>query len=707
METHQQTVSPPPLPLRWKLASAAFLLALWAIGLSLQNPGLMADDSGEMVAAAVCLGLPHPPGYPLFTLLGNLACHLPLGTPAFRVSLLSLGFLIVAVAVTVRTGRRMLCGGKGARQDRWVPETLLLATALYLFFSGHVLGQALTPKGGVYTLTLLFLALIVDRFVSEGMRVGPKTLVCVGVVWCLGMGNHWQTQALWIPALLGVFVLQGRSIPTRVWFVALALGLSVLSIYLVLPILSTAHPMMQWWDASSWDGFRWGVSRQLVSDTEGRIRDWATYRGFVAGYVTTLFRDACPIVFILALVGGWVGLSRRDPGTYLALGLYLPMTAAVLFYAREEVSYLVGVYLVAGQGLLVLGALIGVATILRLPRRVVVRQTLALLFLAGALLWAPRACEREDKSRYLMAQDLGTNILQAIPRDAFFLAEGDLTVFPIWYSQVALGQRRDVAMVPPHFFLHPWGWEQAVRLRPQLSSLRVDRRTPEAQWEAFRGIYGKVPYGEPGGLLLSMDRQFLMERDPAMTRSAVPSGLSLTVTDLPVGVAPFLERSQGVHRHRRYRFSERPEGSRGTDVVSRQIRRYYAEDRFQDAWALESQGAWWESLDALDEGFRWAPDDIAAFAGAVRVLGKMGFNEAAVDLGRRGMAIDPTSRTLRQNLGRALALAEREPSLGKTGRYNALLTRSRAERWESLFEPFLETHLRLQAEKGREPHGED
>jgi len=46
-----------------------FFLFLWWVLLRSQNPDLMSDDSGEMIAGSFTLGLPHPPGYPLFDLI--------------------------------------------------------------------------------------------------------------------------------------------------------------------------------------------------------------------------------------------------------------------------------------------------------------------------------------------------------------------------------------------------------------------------------------------------------------------------------------------------------------------------------------------------------------------------------------------------------------------------------------------------------------
>ena len=54
-----------------------------------QAKGIYTGDSGDLVTAAVVGGIPHPPGYPLYTWLGWLASYVPLFTPSWRVTLLS------------------------------------------------------------------------------------------------------------------------------------------------------------------------------------------------------------------------------------------------------------------------------------------------------------------------------------------------------------------------------------------------------------------------------------------------------------------------------------------------------------------------------------------------------------------------------------------------------------------------------------------
>ncbi|MCU0305299.1 MAG: DUF2723 domain-containing protein, partial [Thermoanaerobaculales bacterium] len=64
--------------------AAALALYLWSLA-----PGLTSADGGDFLIAAYHLGVPHPSGYPLWTMLGWIATRLPLADPAVATNLLS------------------------------------------------------------------------------------------------------------------------------------------------------------------------------------------------------------------------------------------------------------------------------------------------------------------------------------------------------------------------------------------------------------------------------------------------------------------------------------------------------------------------------------------------------------------------------------------------------------------------------------------
>lgn len=124
----------------WLVAVAS--LALFAATVC---PTVPFGDGGELIAAAACLGVAHPPGYPLYTLLGWLALQIPLGEPALRMNVLSALFGAIACAVAARIARR------------WSGSSLAAAVAgLGLAVSGTFWSIATVAE--VYTLHLALVA---------------------------------------------------------------------------------------------------------------------------------------------------------------------------------------------------------------------------------------------------------------------------------------------------------------------------------------------------------------------------------------------------------------------------------------------------------------------------------------------------------------------------------------------------------------------
>ena len=124
------------------------------------TPGTIhADDSGETVTGCYRLDVPHPPGYPLFSLLGRPFCFLPLGSLAWRVNLLAVllgaATVFLLVPLVVRLSECLNLGGVSGRYA----ALLAGGAALLLAFSRNFWLQSTGAKGGVYTLNTFLLAL--------------------------------------------------------------------------------------------------------------------------------------------------------------------------------------------------------------------------------------------------------------------------------------------------------------------------------------------------------------------------------------------------------------------------------------------------------------------------------------------------------------------------------------------------------------------
>src|SRR5215469_8601009 len=102
------TVAPSSNPDRLDLGIGAVVTALAGILYSVTAAhDIVLGDTPELVSAAITLGVPHAPGYPLVTMLGHLFSLVPIGSPPFRVGLLAVACGTATVAIVYLTALRL------------------------------------------------------------------------------------------------------------------------------------------------------------------------------------------------------------------------------------------------------------------------------------------------------------------------------------------------------------------------------------------------------------------------------------------------------------------------------------------------------------------------------------------------------------------------------------------------------------------------
>src|SRR5512137_765916 len=97
---------------------AAFILILTSLVVYLLTlcPTVYLGDSGELTAAAFCLGVPHGSGYPLYALVGKVFCLIPFGSVGFRMNLMAVVFGVLGVWTVYSLIERMT----GSKLGAWV-----------------------------------------------------------------------------------------------------------------------------------------------------------------------------------------------------------------------------------------------------------------------------------------------------------------------------------------------------------------------------------------------------------------------------------------------------------------------------------------------------------------------------------------------------------------------------------------------------------
>ena len=109
--------SPQIAPLFRKRDWLAFILtflAVWSVYFATLAPEVTLEDSGELVTGSMYAGIPHPPGYPVWTIYSWLWTALvPVGNMAWRVALAeaTAGALACAlISLLVSRGSSFLIG---------------------------------------------------------------------------------------------------------------------------------------------------------------------------------------------------------------------------------------------------------------------------------------------------------------------------------------------------------------------------------------------------------------------------------------------------------------------------------------------------------------------------------------------------------------------------------------------------------------------
>src|SRR5687767_1440463 len=141
-------------------ALLVFLGYLWTLA-----PDLTLEDSGELAVASKYAGVPHPPGYPVWTIYTWFFTKLPISNIAYRVGLSSAFAAALAcglVALMVSRGSSMMVEGIAdlrniARQwENWICVVSGFVAGMLTGFNGFMWSQAVIVE--VYTLSVLSLA---------------------------------------------------------------------------------------------------------------------------------------------------------------------------------------------------------------------------------------------------------------------------------------------------------------------------------------------------------------------------------------------------------------------------------------------------------------------------------------------------------------------------------------------------------------------
>jgi hypothetical protein len=504
-------------PLVFAAALLVYLITL--------SPTVGYVDCGELSAVVTTLGVAHPSGYPLFTLLGRLFSLLPTsGEVVVRLNIMAALFCAAAAFTFFHFLLALFtAGGRTESPGGGVERSVAAAAgaALLLAYSRTFWSQALSVE--VYSLHVLLICLTLLLFVRAVQTGSSRLWNACAFVLGLSFSNH-LTTVLLVPGLLywtvaarrerrTLFSTLARAVP---WFL---LGLTP---YVVLPLRASCSPALSWGDVVSVDN--------LLRHISGwQYRVWMLSSLDVAGRQLSHFLSSWPAEFgyvgVALVLPGWVAMWRETRRLFVfTLLLFLSSLLYAINYNIHDIdSYFLLAFLAtavwAGFGIRALGVWFS--------RRVAIGRRLGVV-LPLSLCIVPMVGNygRTDQSRNFVVEDYTRNMFSSFAPGALVLSyQWDYWVSAANYYQLVDGLRSDVIVLDKELLRRSWYLAQIEKRYP---ALVAENRSAV---EAFLAEVYKFEHG------LRYEANVIEARYVGMIRGFVEKGLPVR----PVYVTPEIE----------------------------------------------------------------------------------------------------------------------------------------------------------------------
>ena len=204
-------------------------------------------DSGEFISTAYILGIPHPPGTPLYVLIGRLFSLFPIGSIASRVNFLSaLPSALVALfsyLVIVDFAGRMRRREQDAI-DRWLTIAGAAAGAFFIAFSRTFWDNAIEAE--VCALSSLVMVLSVwlmlkwERSGDGGAPRNQNYLLLVGYLLFAAIGIHMGSMLVAPALFLYVLLIAPQTVFNRRFMGATGAAAGAAVLFLILRAAGTS-----------------------------------------------------------------------------------------------------------------------------------------------------------------------------------------------------------------------------------------------------------------------------------------------------------------------------------------------------------------------------------------------------------------------------------------------------------------------------------
>jgi len=522
-----------------------FLLYFFTIA-----PSTAMWDTGEYMAAAKVLGLPHPPGNPFFVLLAHVFGMMPLpGNYAQHINTMAAVCSALSAGLWFLVTERVLAGwlGRGWQRLTGAAVATLIGATAFTVWNQSVVNEK------VYTVSLLFFTIVSWLMISwtddpDGPAADRK-LILVAYLLGLGYANH---PAGFLAAPAVIFAILVRRWQTFLRWKLLLIGAAVMVLgltpFIFEPIRAAHFPTMNEGEPTACTT-KLEASCTFTDLTKQRLMDNINREQYGkklergAPYIAQIqmwwlyfewqwLRDPhnerpalqallAVLFLVLGVIGGYVHWTYERRTFWYFGPLMFTLTLALIYYmnfkygwsqapdladtvqreVRDRDYFYIWSYSAWG-----VWAALGLVYIWQSVAQIIDRNSsdppdssglasrrswllaTPLLLIACVPLAGnlSAASHRGDT----FTADWGYDLLNSVEPYGILITNGDNDTFPLWYSQEVEGVRQDVLVLVTSYLNTDWFVRQIIR--------RPIRLYDAAKGPAiYRGREWPVPKGPP------------------------------------------------------------------------------------------------------------------------------------------------------------------------------------------------------------------
>ncbi len=501
-------------------------------------PSVIQIDTGELAAVQATLGIAHPTGYPLYSIIGFIFSKIPLPfTAIYQLNLLAALYCASAVAIFTYTSKfifdnidsfrfqKKQTAHKKSKKDKlkksetksaekpfieWNDTTKIISASLgglSLAFSKTFWFQSTSVE--VYSFHLLLLSFIilslVKAFVNKNdlnYNLKPKSWLWFAFFLALGFTNH-MTTLLILPAVAYLYFDKwkfNKNSLIRIGIMLLIFFPVLIIIYSYFPIRAAQQPYLNWGNPVDWEriyrhisGFQYQV--WLFTSTDAAKKQFQYF-------IENLFSEFS-VTYILIIIGILFSLIKYKK---LFILLTISFVFTVLYSINYDINDIDAYFLLAYVAFAFFGVLGFAKVFYEISINNTAKQVAVFALIIPLLIQVYTNYNKTDQSKVYVYEDYTRALMNSVEKDAvIFSYQWDYFLSASYYFQFVEYFRRDVAVIDKELLRRSWYYVQLDTKYPGL--LDGVRNDIEPFLEALKPFERKQQYD--GNLLETLFKRIM------------------------------------------------------------------------------------------------------------------------------------------------------------------------------------------------------